>query len=93
MISDERSCDLAIAYGGAWAAVGNLIPLLEQCFVIKKRDIDVGCDFTADETLVTARLDITISVGRILTLAAVYGYRALREYLKSLNNKKGGAVK
>lgn len=93
VLAGDDPCDLAIAYGGAWAAVGNLIPLLEQCFVIKKRDIDVGCDFTADETLVTARLDITISVGRILTLAAVYGYRALREYLKSLNNKKGGAVK
>ena len=93
ILAGDDPCDLGIAYGSAWAAVGNLIPLLEQCFVIKKRNIDVGCDFTADETLVTARLDMTISFGRILALAGVYGYRALREYLKSMNNKEGGAVK
>ena len=93
ILAGDDPCDLAMAYGGAWAAVGNLIPLLESCFVIKKRDIDVGCDFTAEETLVTARLDMTISFGRILNLAAVYGYRALREYLKSMNMKKGGADK
>ena len=91
ILAGDDPCDLGIAYGSAWAAVGNLIPLLEQCFVIKKRNIDVGCDFTADETLVTARLDMTISFGRILALAGVYGYRALREYLKSMNNKEGGA--
>lgn len=93
ILAGDDPCDLAIAYGSAWAAVGNLIPLLERCFVIKKRDIDVGCDFAAEETLVTARLDMTISIGRILTLAVVYGYRVLREYLKSMNNKKGGAKK
>lgn len=93
VLAGEDPCDLGIAYGSAWAAVGSLIPLLEECFVIKKRSIDVGCDFTADETLVTARVDMTISFGRTLALAGIYGYRFLREYLKSMNNKKGGAAK
>ena len=92
IMAGDDPCDLAIAYGSAWAAIGNLIPLLERCFVIRKRDISVGCDFTADDTLITARIDMTISLGRLLTLVAVYGYRALREYINSKNNK-GGAVK
>ncbi len=83
-------CDLATNYGRAWAAVGNLMPQLERFFVIKKRDIEVECDFTASQTLVIARLDITITLGRVLSLVVVYGIRVLKEYLKI---KKGGAEK
>ena len=30
-------CDLAVNYGRAWAALGNLMPQLERFFIIKKR--------------------------------------------------------
>lgn len=86
-------CDLAVNYGRAWAALGNLVPLLERCFVIKKRDLEVECDFVAEETLIYARLDLTITLGRILSLAVRYGIRALREFLKIMKLRKGGAVK
>lgn len=86
-------CDLAVNYGRAWAALGNLVPLLERCFVIKKRDLEVECDFVAEETLIYARLDLTITLGRILSLAVRYGIRALQEFLKIMKLRKGGAVK
>ena len=85
-------CDLAVNYGKAWAAVGNLMPQLERLFVIKKRDVEVECDFTASETLVIARLDLTITLGRLLGLAVVYGIRALREFIKLQKKRKGGAT-
>ena len=83
--------DLALNYGKAWAAVGNIMPLLERIFVIKKRNVQVQCDFSADLATIYARLDITITVGRIVGLAVKYGVLALREFLKIKN--KGGAVK
>ena len=86
-------CDLAINYGRAWAAIGNLMPRLEKVFVIKKRDIDVECDFVASETTIYARLDLTITLGRILAVAVVYGVRAIVELLKIKNKRKGGASK
>ena len=86
-------CDLAINYGRAWAASGNLFPLLERAFVIKKHDIEVECDFTASETLIVARLDITITLGRIIALVVRYAIRALLELLKIMNSRKGGASK
>lgn len=85
-------CDLAVNYGKAWAAVSNLIPRLDSWFVIKKRDIEVECDFVASETLVYAHLDLTITLGRLLSLATVYGVRALKEFLNFKNKRKGGAV-
>lgn len=86
-------CDLAVNYGKAWAALGNLVPVLERFFVIKKRDMQVQCDFTADKTLIYARLDLTITLGRLLSLGVRYGIRVLREFLKIMKLRKGGAVK
>lgn len=81
-------CDLAVNYGRAWAALGNLLPQLERIFVIQKRDLEVECDFTSAETLITAGLDITITLGRLIGLAVVYGIRVLKVFLKIKKNKK-----
>ena len=91
IMAADDPCDLAVNYGRAWAAVGNLLPQLERVFVIKKRDIEVECDFTASETLVIARLDLTITLGRLLGAVVVFGVRALREFLKIKKKRKGGA--
>lgn len=93
IMAGDDPADLGMNYGRAWAAVGNLVPMLERSFVIKKKDIEVECDFTTSETLVIARLDITITLGRIIALVVVNGIRALREYLKIMKKRKGGAVK
>lgn len=84
-------CDLAENYGRAWAALGNLVPRLDRWFVIKKRDLEVQCDFTSEETTVFARLKLTITLGRVLSLGVVYGIRALIVFIKIKNKRKGGA--
>ena len=92
MAADDP-CDLAVNYGRAWAAVGNLMPRVERLFVIKKRNIEVECDFEATQTTVIARLDLTITLGRIVATVVVYGVKALIEFLKIKNKRKGGASK
>ena len=92
ILAASDPCDLAVNYGRAWAAVGNLLPQLERFLVIKKRDVAVECDFTASQTLVTAQLKITITLGRLVTLAVVYGFRGLKEFLKLKKKRKGGAT-
>ena len=93
IMAGNDPCDLAVNYGKAWAALGNLLPRLERVFVIKKRDLEVECDFTADQTLVIARLDVTITLGRLIAVGVVYGIRALITFLKIRKKRKGGAVK
>ena len=83
-------CDLAINYGRAWTAIGNLMPRLERVMKIKKRDIAVDCDFMAEHTSVYARIDATISLGGLLYLVVRYGVRALKQFISM---KKGGAEK
>ena len=93
ILAGDDPCDLAVNYGRAWAALGNLMPRLEQWFVIKKRDIEVECDFETTEILVIAHLDLTITLGRFLAAAVKFAVRALIEYLKLKKKRKGGAVK
>lgn len=92
ILAASDPCDLAVNYGRTWAAVGNLIPQLERFFVIKKRDVAVECDFTASQTLVIFQMKITITLGRLLSLLVVYGFRGLKEFLKLKKKRKGGAT-
>ena len=93
VLAGDDPCDLAVNYGRAWAAAGNLMPQLEKWFVIQKRNIEVECNFEASETLVIARLDLTITLGRLLAAVCKAAVRALVEFLKIKKKRKGGAVK
>lgn len=86
-------CDLGVNYGRAWAALGNLWPQLERLFVIKKRNVEIQCDFEASQTLVTACLEVTITLGRLLALVVIYGLRGIKEFMKLQKLRKGGTVK
>lgn len=92
VLSGEDPCDLAVNYGRVWAAVGNLIPVLERSLVMKKRNIRVGCDFTSEQTTVTADIIVAITLGRILHLLMKYGVQGTREYLNITKSRKGGTV-
>ncbi len=81
---------LALNYGRAWAALGNLLPRLERFLVIKKRDLDIQCDFEGSGTSVYARVQITITLGRLLGLAAVYGFKSIKTLIPILKKRKGG---
>ena len=93
ILASNDPYDLAVNYGKTWAAVGNFLPALERFFVIQKRDVEVECDFIASETKIIARLEITMTLGRLLTLAAVYGVRGLKEFIQFRKLRKGGANK
>ena len=92
-LGGDDPCDLALNYGRAEAAFANLDPHLERFFVIRKKDIWINCDFEGDKTLIYGRLDLTITIGRILSLGFRHGVRILREFLKIMKLRKGGATK
>ena len=90
MAADDP-CDLAVNYGRMNASLAGLTAQLERFMVIKKRDIRIQCDFTADETLILARLDLTVTLGRLLSIAVRYGFRALKTFLNIKKQREGGA--
>lgn len=91
VLAGDDPSSLAVNYGRGWALLGNMMPLLDGAFIIKKRELDVECDFLAEQTTITARLDITITIGRVVSLLVIHGVPILREFLKIVNKRKGGA--
>ena len=91
ILAGDDPCDLAVNYGRAWAALGSLVPQLERLFTIKKRNLEVECDFAAEETLIYARVDATISVIRVLHLLSRHGIKVLKQLVELKKLRKGGA--
>lgn len=91
VLAGDDPCDLACNYAKACTAMGNFLPVLERVLMIGKRDIDISCDFCADETTVVAGAELTITLGRVILLAVRYGVRALQEFL-NINNKRKASV-
>ena len=91
VLAGDDPGDVGIHYGRTWAALGNLIPHLENLLIIKKKDIGVACDFTAEKTLIYARVDVTITVARALCLMIRHGKQFINDILNLKNLRKGGA--
>lgn len=84
-------CDLAVNYGRAWAALGSLMPQLDRFLLIRKRNVEVECDFVAVSTRVYAKLDATLPVARALCLGTRHGIKIIKDILKLKKLRKGGA--
>ena len=91
ILAGDDPCDLALNYGRAWTALGNLMPQLERLLVIRRRNLEVECDFEASETKVISRVDVTITLGRLLAAVFKFAFHALIELLKIKKKRKGGA--
>lgn len=90
-LGGDDPCDLALNYGRAWAALGNLVPVLERFFHIHRRNFEVQCDFTAEETLIEVQAKLTMPLGQLAELGIVYGYLFIKELLILKKKRKGGS--
>lgn len=90
MAADDPA-DLGINYGRAWTALGNLWPYIDRMFTIKKRDIQIQCDFESSETLVNARVDITLNLARLLGLVFGYAFRIGIKFLQIMRSRNKAA--
>lgn len=91
ILAGDDPSDLAVNYGRGWSLLGNLMPLLDGAFIIRRRNLEVECDFLADQTTITAQFDFSITIGRTVSLVIIHGVPVLREFLNILNKRKGGA--
>lgn len=80
-------CDLAVRYGRAWAALGATEPLLDRALRIRRKDIQIFCDFTAENTEAYLRLDLVLCPARLLGLMLRQGPALLRVYQEQKTKK------
>ena len=65
-MANDDPFDLAMNYGKALAILNGLLPQLERIFNIKKKKLDVACDFLAEETMLYARADLLLPLSKVI---------------------------
>ena len=84
--SDAEKC--AMTYGRICAVIGGVLPVVENTFGIRKRQINVWCCFDRDDLDISAEAAITIRVYEIFALVfALLGF-GIKIFLQARNNKK-----
>lgn len=80
----------AIGYGAGQAVLGAIWPLLDNALDIRRRDVGVAVDFRSTAPVIYARASLSFTVGQLLTLGAVSGFKALRAFLRARRARKRG---
>ncbi len=83
---DAEAC--AMTYGRICAVVGCVLPVVENTFGIRKRQIDVRCCFDRENLDISAEAAITIRIYEIFALAFALLGLGLKLLLAAKNNKK-----
>lgn len=68
---------VAVAFGSANAIIGMVLPLLEQNFHIRQRDIRTAVDFQRAHSEVWAKLSLSLTVGQGVAFALHLGWQSL----------------
>lgn len=77
-IATGDAAKTAMAYGAAAAGVGMFLPLLEENLRVRKKDIQVICDFEGTESQIFLEVQVSALVFQLL----IIGIKVLREFLR-----------
>ncbi len=77
-IATEDAAKTAMAYGAAAAGVGMFLPLLEESLRVRKKDIQVICDFEGTESQIFLEVQVSALVFQLL----IIGIKVLRGFLR-----------
>lgn len=77
-IATGDAAKTAMAYGAAAAGVGMFLPLLEENLRVRKKDIQVICDFEGTESKIFLEVQVSALVFQLL----IIGIKVLRGFLR-----------
>ena len=83
----------AVSYGAANAGVGMLLPILEQNFDVREREIRIEADFQGQEPSARLRAAATLRVGQAVSFGVRFGLRLLKVFWRSRPVKCAGAAR
>lgn len=78
----------AMAFGGANAALGMMVPLLENNLKIKERSIRTAVDFDRDSPVIYLKAALSLTIGQGMMLAFRLGIQALGILWKHRRTRK-----
>ena len=79
--ADDDPADAAIRYGYAWAATEAILSFLENCFVIKKRNVTINLDYQLEKPIIWFRAGFSLTVGQLTRIGVPVGIKSLKAFL------------
>ena len=79
IIATDDAFKTAMAYGSAAAGCGILLPVIENNFKIKKKEITAHADFESGEMRVSLNAQVSIAVWQVLWLGIVFAWRLIKK--------------
>lgn len=77
LLAGGDPASVAVAFGSANAIIGMVLPLLEQNFHIRQRDIRTAADFQRAHSEVRAKVSLSLTVGQGVAFALYFGWQSL----------------
>lgn len=74
---------VAMGYGGAYAIIGMIYPVLENNFKIKHSDFQVEADYGRAEPEVSIDATFTMTAGQLIHYVLVYGIKFIKSWVRS----------
>jgi len=90
-VATEDAAKTALLFGGAHAAVAQILPMIRQNFRVKEQDVQIRADFESGEDLVFVRVRLAISVWGAVCLGIGTLLKAKESGLLSKGAKHGQA--
>ena len=90
-IGTPDPADAALRYGQANALLGSLWRPLTQAFHVKDAHAHVGVDFDAEKPVIYIFACLSLTIGQTLTLAVVFGWRALGILIRNRTRRRARA--
>ena len=78
-LAAEDPYQTAMMFGGGSAAMGLILPMIENTFMVKKKSISIKADFDTDKPLIICAAAISVRIGKML----VIGLRLAAAYIKA----------
>lgn len=82
LLAGDDPASTALSFGRVNALVGMVLPLLEQNFHIRRRDIRTSVDFQRPRSEVCAKAALSLTVGQGAMFALRFGWQAVRVLLR-----------
>ena len=73
--------DSAIRYGQAWAVAENVLDLLENCFVIKERQVEITVDFYREKPLIYIQAGLSLTLAQLTYIGVPLAVKGLKIFL------------
>ena len=78
----------AMSYGGANAAIGMILPLIQQNFDLKEYQVRTDIDFNAKGPTIYVYAALSARLGQLLRFGLRFGWKFLMAYRRQKNMKK-----